>query len=127
MPKVASSIPAGKGGVSRAPVTKCSSGTGMAAARPGSASSFETIDTLCRPNIDSPPCDAGGLQDDFLVAQLPDPLRRESAGGQDLVGVLAAQGRRAPDSGRHARELQRRPHHGDLAEARVARALDDAA
>src|ERR1700682_4172301 len=122
MPKVASSMPAGNGGLRRAPETKCFSGTGMAVARPRSASSFVIIETLCKPNMASSP-----LEDDFLVAELLNSRRREAAGGQDLVRVLGAQRRRAPDPGGHARELEGCPHHGDLAEARMEHALDDPA
>src|ERR1700675_1138466 len=100
MPKSASSLPAGKGGSRRAPLTKCAAGTGMAAARPGSASSFAIIESLWRPNMG-----VLRLQDDFLVAQLADPRRLQAALGQDLVGVLAAERRGAPHARPHPRDF----------------------
>src|SRR5712692_10262322 len=101
MPKVASSMPAGNGGLRRAPGPKCCSGTGMPVARPRRASSRVIIESFFSPNLASPP-----LEDDFLVAQLLDSRRGEASGGQDLVGVLAAHGRRAPDPPGHARKVE---------------------
>src|SRR5215475_10110445 len=120
IPKSASSVPSGNGGVRRAPLTKCFSGTGMGVARPGSASSLVTIEALWRPNMACPPS-----EDDLLVAKLADLLGREPALGEDLLGVLAPERRGPPHPRRHPRELDRAAHHGNLAELRVDGLLDD--
>src|SRR5262245_42513078 len=81
MPKRASSIPSGNGGVRRAPLTKCFSGTGMAVARPGSASSFATMETLWRPNmagslpsVNCSPIGSSALPTAFIHSALASPL-----------------------------------------------------
>src|SRR6266851_4241823 len=136
MPNSASSVPAGKGGSRRAPLTKCAAGTGMDAPRPGRESSFVIIESLRRPNITTspspltlspPPEGTGGLENDLLVAQLADLVRSQPALGQDLVGVLAAPRRGAAYARRHPRESERRADHGNLSERGVRDLLDDAA
>src|SRR5258706_14694881 len=55
MPKTARSVPAGKGGLRRAPVTKWVSGTGMRSWRPGSASAADGRPRFFEPNMRGPP------------------------------------------------------------------------
>ena len=53
---------------------------------------------------------APSSQDDLLVAQRADLLGRVTALAQDLLAVLAAEGRRAPDRGLKAREREGPAH-----------------
>src|SRR5258705_12669882 len=55
MPKTARSVPAGKGGSRRAPVTKWVSGTSMRSWRPGSASAADGKPRFFEPNMRDPP------------------------------------------------------------------------
>src|SRR4249920_3287444 len=90
------SVPAGKGGMSRAPLTKCASGTAILVARPGSASSDLTSESsFLKPSMEILLGAPGAPLDDLLVPQCLNARGRVAVLGQYLVRVLPPQ-RRGP-------------------------------